>query len=334
MDNPYATSAQRAALDDEAAARFLKAVTADEPAIWDATYVWVSAHPAHGVAFARAEAAWALSGRLREVAPRIDPEAIAGPAGRFEAAIGRRHAIAALFAAALIGTAGTVALQMVNSVTRIQTAVGEARRVRLTDGTAVFLNTNTAIEVAMHDDRRFIRLLRGEASFTVAPNAQPVIVEAVDTRISTKAASFNARMRPDVLELTVLNGEVSVSDRKSPGAHRINAVSSAAIRAGAVAHSALSVAQAMRRLSWQSGLVEFRGETLAQAVDEFNRYRAAPLIIGDPEIASIPVRGTFDVDASDGFVRLLALESRIRRVVNADSSVLLISAPSHTTANR
>jgi transmembrane sensor len=93
-----------------------------------------------------------------------------------------------------------------------------------------------------------------------------------------------------------------------------------------VATSALTTAQAARRLAWQSGLVQFIDDTLALAVDEFNRYRNAPLVIGDPEIASVRVHGIFPTSASDAFVGRLGHDFGIRRILGTDHSVLLLRA--------
>ncbi len=323
----------QSSLDDEAATRFLEALSGNTDADWDKAYAWVLESPAHGVAFARAERAWAISGSLKDTAPTAELafEAVAGPAGRFEALVGRRQVMAAIFASAAIGTAATVAVQKSIAVDRYRTAVGEARRFKLADGSMLFLNTNSAVEVAIRSDRRFVRLLHGEASFLVHEAERPMLIDAMGTRLESSGGGFNLRLRPDVLELTVVGGDVVLPGGGSGvQAQVVRATGSAAIRGGSVARSGLTLAQAQHRLSWQSGLVKFRGETLSQAVDEFNRYRVAPLVIGDPEIASIRVNGNFGVGASDQFVGLIAVDLGIRSVVGADRSVLLLRAASYS----
>jgi len=313
---------KRETLDEEAARRFLAARDSNDPAAWNEAYAWIAADPARGVAFARAEAAWAVAARLDELAPVIGPEAIAGPAGRFEAAVGRRHVVAGILASGLIGTAATVAWQKLREVERLRTAIGEARNFRLADGTHLFLNTNSAVEVALRDDRRFLRLLRGEASISVAPDPRPLVIDAAGTEIRAGHGRTNLRLRPDLLEMTVIEGVFRIAGF----AAAVPALTSAAIRAGQVATSVLTAAQAARRLAWQAGLVQFIDDTLTLAVDEFNRYRRAPLVIGDPEIASVRIDGIFPTSASDAFVGRLGQDFGIRRVVGADRSVLLLRA--------
>ena len=313
---------KRETLDEEAARRFLHARDSDDPAAWHQVYAWIAADPAHGVAFARAEAAWAVARRLDELAPVVGLEAIAGPAGRFEAAVGRRQVVAGILATGFFGTAVTVAWQKAREVQRLRTAIGEARNFRLADGTHLFLNTNSAVEVALREDRRFLRLLRGEASISIAPDPRPLLIDAAGTRISANQGRTNLRLRPDLLEMTVIDGLFRIAGF----AAAVPALTSAAIRAGQVATSALTTAQAARRLAWQSGLVQFIDDTLALAVDEFNRYRNAPLVIGDPEIASVRVHGIFPTSASDAFVGRLGHDFGIRRILGTDHSVLLLRA--------
>jgi transmembrane sensor len=325
LDGRYKSVEERQAIEGEAARRFLEARTLDSCAAWDSAYAWVAEDPAHGVAFAMAEAGWELAERLREVAPVVGPEAIAGPAGRFEAFFNRRIT-AALLAATLVATTGTIALQKWSAVERYRTIVGEERVLRLSDGSVVHLNTDSAIEVAMRDDQRFIRLLKGEARFDVTHNQQrPFIVQAGDATVRAVGTAFAMRMRNELTELTVIEGRVAVRDRGAP-VQTVGAGTAAAIRSGTVAMTALRPSQIAQRTAWQDGVIQFDGETLAQAVEEFNRYRTAPLVIGDPQIASLRIGGTFKAGSSNQFVRALSQSFSIRSVSGKDNSIILLPA--------
>ena len=67
----------------------------------------------------------------------------------------------------------------------------------------------------------------------------------------------------------------------------------------------LSPREIKRRLSWQDGTLWFQGETLAEAVAEFNRYNERRLVIEDPTIASWQVGGTFQARDLDSFIATL-----------------------------
>jgi len=67
----------------------------------------------------------------------------------------------------------------------------------------------------------------------------------------------------------------------------------------------LSSTEIKRRLSWQLGVLIFHGETLAEAVAEFNRYNERRLVIRDPAIANMRLGGTFQAHDLDGFIDAL-----------------------------
>jgi transmembrane sensor len=241
--------------------------------------------------------------------------------------IGRRGLLAGLaVAAAAAGVVGTVALRLARDVDHYRTAVGETRTVRLADGSLLHLNTNSSVEVSLGDTMRSIRLLKGEAQFDVAHDAhRPFIVDADGTLVRAVGTMFNVRLRQDVTELTVIEGIVAVRNGQSP-VRRVASGRSAAVRSGSIAVTPLDPARIKQRIAWQEGMVEFDGETLAQAVEEFNRYRATPLVIGDPALASLRVGGAFRLSRSDDFVQALESGFGVRAVPGNDRSVILVSA--------
>jgi transmembrane sensor len=323
LSGRYGSVEERQAIEDEAARLYLKARESDCPEDWNAAYRWIEQNPAHGVAFARAETGWELTDRLRENAPPIGPEAIAGPAGRFEALFSRR-AIGALLAATVLGTVGTVAIQKWSAVDRYRTAIGQEHAYRLADGSLVHLNTDSAIEVAMQRDQRLVRLLKGEARFDVAHSrTRPFIVQAGESTLRAVGTAFNVRLRPELTELTVIEGRVAVRDGIAP-ARTVAAGSGAAIRGGTVAITPLEKVQLVQRTAWQSGVIQFDGETLDQAVTEFNRYRRTPIVLGDPQLASIRIGGTFRPGNSEQFVAALRESFGIRSIADKGGSIILL----------
>lgn len=323
MNGRYRNVEERQAIEEEAVRLYLKARESNSEQDWCAAYEWIERSPEHGVAFAKAEASWELSDRLREVAPVVGPEEVAGPAGRFEALFSRR-AVAALIAATVVGTVGTVAIEKWATVDRYRTTVGQERAITLADGSTVHLNTDSTVEVSMLASERLVRLLKGEARFDVRQDAKrPFVVQAGDTRLRAIGTAFNVRLRTELTELTVIRGKVSVSDGDTQPCLVVAGVS-AAIRGGTVAVTPLNPGQIAQRTAWESGAIEFNGETLAQAIDEFNRYRRTPLVIGDPQLASLRVGGTFKATSSSAFVGALAQSFGIRSVIGKDNSVILL----------
>src|SRR3546814_16085472 len=72
---------------------------------------------------------------------------------------------------------------------------GERRTVRLADGTAITLNTDSAVRVGYVADRRLVRLLRGQALFEVAKDPhRPFVVQAGAKQITALGTIFEVRL--------------------------------------------------------------------------------------------------------------------------------------------
>jgi transmembrane sensor len=327
-----ATPDERQAIDAEASARVARLQAEPGAAERQAVYDWITADPHHAVAFARAEAAWEMSQRLCADPPPMGALPRAGD-DALAFLLSRRGLMSGLLAASTAAVVATAAWRYEKDVLLYRTQIGERRIVVLSDGSRVQLNTGSTIEVAMTRKARKIRLVRGEALFEVAHNkARPFLVDAGTAQLRAVGTAFNVRIRDEVVELTVTEGVVAVTSggqavRSAAAAPHIAAGGGAVIRPGAVAPTQLDEAEMRQRTAWREGVIELDGETLAQAVDEFNRYRGAPIILGDARLANIRVGGRFEVDEADKF--LLALETGfpIRAMPSADGSLLLVAKP-------
>jgi transmembrane sensor len=323
-----AASDERQAIDAQAAA-FVARLQADaRGATPAAVQAWIAADPRHAVAFARAEAAWETAERLR-----ADPPPLASPADLgVPSWLTRRRALGGLLAASAAGAAVTAAWRLSRDVQLYRTRVGERRVVVLADGSRVELNTASSIEVAMTRAQRNVRLVHGEALFEVAHDkARPFLVDAGAARFRAVGTAFNVRIRDSVVELTVTEGVVAVS-RTGEAAHPVEAKHIAAgggalVRAGAVAPVVLDGEIVQQRTAWRDGVIELDGETLAQAIDEFNRYRAQPILLGDERLATIRVGGRFEVDEADKFLLALGSSFPIDTIRTADGSLMVVARP-------
>lgn len=292
---------------------------------WAQVYRWIEQSPAHGVAFARVEAGWemasALTAPVQEPAPpppdaANDPQ----PAGTRLS----RRAFGALAAGSGIAATVTLALWHFGARESYSTGVGEARMIRLADGSRVQLNTDSEIDVSLQKERRQIRFVKGEARFDVAHDpSRPFLVTARDGSLQAMGTVFNLRQRKDFTELTVIEGKVAVIDNGATAAS-VPAGTAAMIRAAAVSVIKLAPDDLERRTAWQQGEIHLEGETLSQAVDEFNRYRTRPLVIGDPDLAGLRMGGMFSAAHSDDFVEALKQSFNIRTMEGSDGAVILL----------
>jgi transmembrane sensor len=332
LDGPCTSATIRQAIDAEATRLFLAARASEADADWDAAYRWIEQDPAHGYAFAKVEAGWALAARLRDAPPEQSvlatppaPVSIATARQDVVPPVSRRRAMGGI-AAALIATIGALAWRRGDRDGHYTTGIGERRAVTLADGSLMRLNTDTAVIVDLAPERRSIRLLRGEASFDVAHDtSRPFVVAADEARVRAVGTAFTVRLRPDLTEVTVSEGVVGVRDGGRTE-RPVAAGNAAAMRHGTIAVTPLAHGDIQRRLAWQDGRLSFDGDTLEQAVDEFNRYRTVPIVIGDPALAGIRIGGTFRSDRSGDFARALEQSFGIHAIEGADGSLLLVPA--------
>ena len=238
------------------------------------------------------------------------------------------------------------------------TAVGQQREQRLPDGSLILLNTNTQIRVEFTGDYRDVRLIQGEAHFTVAENPQrPFRVLAGDSRVEAVGTAFAVHLTEQGVDVAVTDGRVSLATVRPGGqpaavdeAHRngsaptvlealgtLEAGQRAVIAAprsredGAVARlsdlqTVIDVAAIDRRLSWRDGVLSFSGEPLEQVVREISRYTTIDIRIDDPAIRSIPVGGRFPIGETDAMFLLLESNFNLRVTRTGPEQVLLSAA--------
>lgn len=284
---------------------------------------WLQDDPANAVAYARAEQAWERARRL-QTAPQ--PALARSPIAPWWPV--RRMVAAAFLVFAALG-AGLWWAALRTDV--YMTGIGERRTIALADGSRIDLNTTTRIDVDYSDDRRVVHLLSGEALFDVAKDGRPFIVAGGGAVVRALGTAFNVRLRDQVVEVTVAEGIVAVGEdaaggeARTPPPSRISAGSAAVVGPGAVTRLTLEQDVVRRRLAWRDGVIELKGETLEQAVEEFNRYRSAKLVVADPRVASIRVGGRFKVDEADKFLSAVQAGFPVRLVQGADETVYLLA---------
>lgn len=317
------------------ASRLLARLSLDPPPDEiEAICAWIDASPDHAVAFARAESAWEHADRLK-AAPGYDFAADVASPPQYVASAGmsRRMFIAAMFALFLFVTAAAVTVRTLNDVRKFNTAVGEVKDIALADGSRMHLNSDTSAEVRYTDNGRRVRILHGEASFDVAHDkARPFDVEAQSAVIRAVGTAFNVRMRQSLIELTVTQGTVQVRSGQS-SAHPVSAGSGAVIRPRTIALTHLDKNLIDQRLAWRERMVELDGETIEQAVAEFNRYRTQPMVIGDARVSSLRIGGRFRTTDSQEFLTALQMSLPIRAVASQDGSVMLLYRDATATAD-
>lgn len=291
---------------------------------------WQALDPRHAAVFAELEAIWrALDGvrQPSQATGRIDADVLAPESAR----VGWRFALTLAAAVVILASAvwwRAAPNERTPYAGAVATAVGELRNVELPDGSTVLVNTNTRIETAYSAAERRVRLVHGEAHFTVAKNpARPFYVDANGVAVRAVGTAFNVRLRSDSVEVLVTEGRVRVADTTrgtsliAEKSVQVSADDAPLLRAGEravvagsvapggvrqpVPAAAVTASEVGRVLAWQDRRLEFGAVPLSEIVAEFNRYNRVQLIVEEPALAAQRFGGSFRVDQPDTLVRLL-----------------------------
>ena len=214
---------------------------------------------------------------------------------------------------------------------KYSTALGEQRVIELQDGSVVHLNTQSTIAVRLSGASRDIRLLNGEAMFTVHQDAsRPFRVHTLGGLIQAIGTQFNVYRRAEGTTVAVLEGRVRISAEQA--------------RAGAPAREAPYLAageeakideqghidkerhaDVKRATAWRERRLVFKQEPLEEIVTQFNRYNRVPqfTVVG-AAVAARRYSGAFNADDTESLSALLGSERDL--VVERSGEEIIIRA--------
>jgi len=262
---------------------------------------WLSASPAHAVSYLRLYDAWQRADRLAALRS-ANAESESAPSRSWMLLM----RVAAVFC--IIALAGVAAANYFRTPQdqMFSTPVGGRETVRLSDGSLIELNTNTALRIRASADRRLVVLDRGEAYFQVKHNAaRPFVVTAADGRVVDLGTKFTVRDGADHLEVALVEGRarfVSANrEAKSAVLTPGDVVVATPDSMSVTKRSAQELADA---LGWRRGVLVFDHTTLADAAAELNRYNREKIVIADPDVRRRIIGATIPVNGVEAFTRV------------------------------
>lgn len=280
---------------------------------------WLAADPLHARAFEVATEAWDLGGALSTAAvPRISHGRRLGPRFTF-----LRPALVTLVLAVL----GVLTVAYLRD-SSVSTATGEQRTLTLEDGTRVTLNTNTRLTIRYTPQQRHIQLQAGEVFFDVARDPQrPFVVAAGAESVVALGTSFIVKRDQDEVDVTLVEGKVSVTPLRSFDSATAKRSDTRTLSPGQrlrVAGAAPSVDRPNIEAvtAWRRGEVVLDHTSLADAIEEMNRYSTVKLVAVMPPTAHIQVSGIFRAGDSARFARAIA-DTHGLEVVETPGRILL-----------
>ncbi len=311
---------------------------------------WCS-EPGHAAIFAEVEASWRTFDRLgaypHSVDVAADPDLLAPPPRLIRWVAFGVPAFAAAAAIAVVWLNGFTlgrAPKAPAPVVAVQPNMqASSRLLRLSDGSEVELNTGSEVTEHFTATERRVRLVRGEAHFTVTKNAErPFIVEAGAAAMRAVGTAFNVRLNSGAVEVLVTEGRVQVTPpaNESSG-ERAPETTDPLLGAGqrivvpttVVSTSPVPVVETLttvaidHALAWQASRLVFDAMPLAEVVARLNREghgpaRSARLVVPDSKLGALRISGRIRAGNVENFVEVLEANFGILAERRGDEIVL------------
>jgi transmembrane sensor len=210
----------------------------------------------------------------------------------------KRLPLRAVAAAVALSTLGAAGYWWSHTPHVYATTVGEQRNTKLEDGSFIYLNTDSKVEVDFSKHARNVRLVRGEALFVVEhDSARPFTVAAGDTSVRALGTQFNVRWHDEAAEVAVVEGSVQVTamdEQAGSPTRKLAAGEDARVEKGQIAaRDGQSVAET---LEWRQRRLVFHDARLADVAAEFNRYNRTKIRVEGVAAKEILLSGIFDAD--------------------------------------
>lgn len=253
--------------------------------------------PANARAFSRARLLWNDMGKAALDQTTSLPAATRSRRERSQARVLRRTRRWAPIAATGIAAALALVVMGLDIPTRLQadaiTRPGEQRTLTLDDGSVIRMNTDSAVAIAYEPDRRTVRLLRGEAAFTVAPNAnRPFSVEAGGGSVTALGTRFVVRRRGALTQVSVTEHSVRITSQPGSVVTPENQTSTYGPHQAPTAPTPSPVGVD----AWTDGWLVFEDQPLSQVVEEIARYSSTPITVVGRTVRTRRVSGAFRID--------------------------------------
>ncbi|QGZ66747.1 FecR domain-containing protein [Paraburkholderia acidisoli] len=275
---------------------------------------WLDARPEHRQAWRHIEAVSRRFEPMRAEDQRDAAAAAVQVASR--GGMGRRRALAAVATLAGSGALGWLGWRYTPLADTVaawradyRTGTGEQRDIVLADGTHVWLNTQSALDVHYDGSERRVALQLGEMFVDTAKDAlgRPFYAATRNGSMQALGTRFTVRLEPESTLLAVYEGRVRI--RTANGTEAI--VASGEQRRFTIdTISARELADPAHE-AWIRGVVLAEDIPLAQLVAELGRYRHGHLGVA-PEIASLKVVGRFPAIESDHALAMLERDLPVR----------------------
>jgi transmembrane sensor len=298
---------------------------------------WIGSNPRHAATLQKLERTWQALDCLSE----WRPENSARPNADLLVVRPRRRSKLRPFSLLALATGLAASLLLVFRPSSEPVSARKTIRVvpapevlKLDDSSIVTVDENARIEPIFNAAERRVRLISGEAHFSVAKDPQrPFVVEAGAVIVRAVGTAFNVRHAGDTVDVLVTHGSVelerpivasSIATLSTPMpliAGELATVDNAPD--GRLRVTSITSAEIEQVLAWRRVRLQFADAPLSEVIAAFNLRNRKQLVIGDPAVAHLRVGGTFRADNVETFVRSLEMGFGVRAEQRGEGEIVL-----------
>jgi len=277
------------------------------PGDWDDCRRWRESRPDHALAWDRLQG---IQTRFATMPPRASSATL--ESARRD--VSRRRALRAV---GLVFGGGT-ALWFAQGLQPVErwaadhhTGTGERRRVLLADGSVLWLDSATAVDVRFDGAARDLVLRHGRILLATGPDEgrrRPLRVHTPGGAVRALGTRFSVQDTAGTTHVQVFEHAVELQPADGGGPRRVNAGEQGHFAASGVIDVGPLDADAD---AWTDGLVVARSMRLADLAAELDRHRPGRLVCDDA-VAELRISGVFSLADTDQTLALIARTLPVR----------------------
>ena len=173
-----------------------------------------------------------------------------------------------------------------------RTGVAETRDVALPDLGRITLAPETAVAVDVGAGRPLLQLLVGTIWCDIPALTVPFTLLARETRLTTRAASFEVTEASDSIQIAVARGQVTVTsagrDEALAGAEWLRLFGDGSVRHG-------QSAKDNEPAAWRNNRLQADSEPVASLVERIAPWLSGRVVLASPALGRQRVSGVFDL---------------------------------------
>jgi len=191
------------------------------------------------------------------------------------------------------------------------TAVGIAQSQTLPDGSALQLDSDSAVALDFSDGRRDVTLLRGALAVQVVKDpAHPFRVHCADTEVTALGTRFLVRRLDHAVDVGITEGRIALQSPHAAKTQELVAGQRAMLGDddGAFAVQAFAASDD----SWTRGALSFDRLPLKEAVQQLARYLPQHVVLRATDLADRPVTASLPLEDAQAALDSLAHANGLR----------------------